>query len=225
MALADARAMIPALGVADDDPAADATLVEAVADWAERYTPLVALDRSAARGCFSTSPAAPIFSEANRSSPTIASPASRARGFRPRGDRRHARRGRRSGPLRIRFDLRGAARRRCRRAEALPLAALRLAPETVAALDRVGLKRIGQIVGAPRAPLAARFGRDAGPAPRSGARASTRRRSARAGRRPSCSPSAASPSPSGWRRMSPPRSLRSPPRSARPWRPTASAPA
>ena len=40
----------------------------------------------------------------------------------------------------------------------LPLAALRLDGDTVAALDRVGLKRIGQIVDAPRAPLAARFG-------------------------------------------------------------------
>jgi protein ImuB len=42
----------------------------------------------------------------------------------------------------------------------LPLAALRLAEDTVAALDRVGLKRIAQIIGAPRAPLAARFGTD-----------------------------------------------------------------
>ena len=42
-ALADARAMIPALGVADDDPDADIALLELVADWAERYTPLVAL--------------------------------------------------------------------------------------------------------------------------------------------------------------------------------------
>jgi protein ImuB len=40
----------------------------------------------------------------------------------------------------------------------LPLAALRLDRETVSALDRVGLKRIGQIVEAPRGPLAARFG-------------------------------------------------------------------
>src|SRR6185312_10856773 len=42
----------------------------------------------------------------------------------------------------------------------LPLAALRLSPETVAALARVGLKRIGDIVDMPRAPLAARFGAD-----------------------------------------------------------------
>ena len=40
----------------------------------------------------------------------------------------------------------------------LPLAALRLAPETVAALARVGLKRIGDIVDLPRSPLTARFG-------------------------------------------------------------------
>jgi protein ImuB len=40
----------------------------------------------------------------------------------------------------------------------LPLAALRLDRKTIAAMDRVGLKRIGQIADLPRAPLAARFG-------------------------------------------------------------------
>jgi protein ImuB len=40
----------------------------------------------------------------------------------------------------------------------LPLAALRLPTETVAVLARVGLKRIGDILDMPRAPLAARFG-------------------------------------------------------------------
>src|SRR5215813_12262481 len=44
MALADARAMYPGLGVADDDPAADQALLAAIADWCDRYTPLVALD-------------------------------------------------------------------------------------------------------------------------------------------------------------------------------------
>jgi len=42
----------------------------------------------------------------------------------------------------------------------LPLAALRLPSETVAALARLGLKRIGDIFELPRAPLAARFGAD-----------------------------------------------------------------
>ncbi len=37
---------------------------------------------------------------------------------------------------------------------------MRLSPETVAALARVGLKRIGDILDMPRAPLAARFGAD-----------------------------------------------------------------
>ncbi len=42
----------------------------------------------------------------------------------------------------------------------LPLAALRLPAETVSALARVGLKRIGDIIDLPRSPLAARFGTD-----------------------------------------------------------------
>ena len=40
----------------------------------------------------------------------------------------------------------------------LPLAALRIADETVAALAQVGLKRIADVIDRPRAPLAARFG-------------------------------------------------------------------
>src|SRR4051794_24820946 len=44
MALADARAMYPALAAADADPHADARLLEAVADWCHRYTPLVGRD-------------------------------------------------------------------------------------------------------------------------------------------------------------------------------------
>src|SRR5262245_34330470 len=43
MALADARAMHPRLVVADADPLADAQLLEDVAEWCDRYTPLVGL--------------------------------------------------------------------------------------------------------------------------------------------------------------------------------------
>jgi protein ImuB len=42
----------------------------------------------------------------------------------------------------------------------LPVAALRLPEETVAALARVGLRRIGDLTGTARGPLARRFGRD-----------------------------------------------------------------
>ena len=44
MALADARAMYPKIAVADADEAADFHLLEAIADWCDRYTPLVGLD-------------------------------------------------------------------------------------------------------------------------------------------------------------------------------------
>src|SRR5882757_7556241 len=44
MALADARAMYPAIAAVEADPAADARLLEAIADWCDRYTPLVGLD-------------------------------------------------------------------------------------------------------------------------------------------------------------------------------------
>jgi protein ImuB len=44
MALADAKAMYPMLTVADADPDADRGLLEAIADWCDRYTPLIGLD-------------------------------------------------------------------------------------------------------------------------------------------------------------------------------------
>src|SRR5205823_6494528 len=44
MALADARAMYPQIAVADADARADAQVLEAIADWCDRYTPLVGLD-------------------------------------------------------------------------------------------------------------------------------------------------------------------------------------
>jgi len=42
--LADARARVPALDVVEADEAADRALIEAIADWCDRFTPLVALD-------------------------------------------------------------------------------------------------------------------------------------------------------------------------------------
>ncbi|HSA80587.1 MAG TPA: hypothetical protein VLE23_07170, partial [Geminicoccaceae bacterium] len=47
MMLADARALLPALQVHPAEPAADARLLDDLATWCERYTPAVALDRSA----------------------------------------------------------------------------------------------------------------------------------------------------------------------------------
>src|SRR5215213_5548069 len=44
MTLADARAMIPALAVMEADADADRLLLDSIAEWCDRYTPLVALD-------------------------------------------------------------------------------------------------------------------------------------------------------------------------------------
>ncbi|HEY3776968.1 MAG TPA: DUF6504 family protein [Rhizomicrobium sp.] len=44
MPLADARAMVPTLEVANADETADRRLLESIADWCLHYTPLVALD-------------------------------------------------------------------------------------------------------------------------------------------------------------------------------------
>ncbi len=44
MTLADARALLPTVAVAEAEPEADAALLAAIADWADRYTPLVGLD-------------------------------------------------------------------------------------------------------------------------------------------------------------------------------------
>src|SRR3954464_2951852 len=43
MTLADARAMYPTIAVVKADPEADRNLLEAIADWCARYTPLVGL--------------------------------------------------------------------------------------------------------------------------------------------------------------------------------------
>jgi protein ImuB len=153
-ALADARAMIPDLDAVDDDPAADAALLAAIADWAERYTPLVGLDADGlmldVTGC------AHLFGgEAALVADLLARLA--AQGFAVRAAIA-------GSP--------GAAHAAARftacpvvPAEAaaallapLPLAALRLDEDTVSALERVGLRRIGQVMAAPRAPFAARFG-------------------------------------------------------------------
>ncbi len=166
--LADARAMIPALAVADDDPAADRALLEKIAGWAERYTPLVALDQpqEARSGEAATGKQYGLMLDITGSSHLFGGEAAlladlvarlRAQGFlaeaaiadTPGAASAVARFG---GPSVVPEGVAAEI------LKSLPLAALRLDRETVSALDRVGLKRIGQIVDAPRGPLAARFG-------------------------------------------------------------------
>jgi protein ImuB len=155
MPLADARAMYPAITVADADEAADRRLLEAIADWCDRYTPLVGLDLPDGlvldvTGC------AHLFGgeaalcrdltrrlveygyQARVSVAATVGCAWAAARFAeimivPSGEERDV-------------------------LSPLPLAALRLAPDVIEALGQVGLKRIADVLDRPRAPLAARFG-------------------------------------------------------------------
>ena len=155
MPLADARAMYPALAVATSDKEADRRLLEGVADWCDRYTPLVGLDapdglmldiagcahlfggetamgrdmlkRLAAQGLQARAAIA--------DTPGAASAVARFGGASvvPPGALRQA-----LAPL--------------------PVAALRLSPDTAESLAELGLKHIADLIDLPRAPLAARFG-------------------------------------------------------------------
>jgi protein ImuB len=157
LALAQARAMHPALAAMPEDQAADARLLDAIADWCQRYTPLVALDPPDGilldiGGC------AHLFGgEAKLRADLLA----RLTGF---GFAARAAIATTIGAASAaaRFsdtEIVNAGGERDT-AMPLPLSALRLPDEMVSALGRVGLKRIGDIIDLPRAPLAARFGVD-----------------------------------------------------------------
>jgi protein ImuB len=166
LGLADARAMVPDLMVAEADPPGDQALLERIADWCDRYTPLVALDPVA----FGMAGPDGLFLEIGGSAHLFGGEAAlaadlaariAAQGFAVRiGIAAHvgaawavARFG--GAPIRILAPGTEAAA-----LAPLPLAALRLPAATVAALDRLGLKTVGAVADLPRAPLARRFGVD-----------------------------------------------------------------
>ena len=155
MPLADARAMHPGLAVAPADEAADRQTLESIADWCDRYTPLVGLDLPDGLMLDITGCAHLFGGEAALGRDLLARLA--AQGFHARAAVADT-----AGcawavahygetglvpPQRMRAVL-----------TPLPTAALRLAPERVAALAEVGLKTVGDLLDLPRAPLAARFG-------------------------------------------------------------------
>ena len=155
--LADARAMIPTLDAIDEDAADDAELLAAIADWAERYTPLVALDPVDHGGLMlDVTGCAHLFGGEEA---MVADMLARleVQGFAARAAIAGSP-GAASAAARFTTRTVVAPEETPAMLAPLPLAALRLDQETVSALDRVGLKRIGQIIEAPRPPLAVRFG-------------------------------------------------------------------
>jgi len=157
LALAQARAMHPALEAVPEDLDADTQWLETIADGCLRYTPLVACDAPDGllldiTGCahlyggeealvadlghrLETAGFAYRIAIAGSIGAAWAAAHCGEPGSYPCGKEREL-----LAPL--------------------PLAALRLPPGTVAALARVGLKRIGDIIDLPRSPLTARFGSD-----------------------------------------------------------------
>jgi protein ImuB len=157
LALAQARAMHPALAAVPEDQAADARTLDAMADWCQRYTPLVAVDPPDGilldiGGC------AHLFGGEEKLRDDLLTRMTDF-GFVARAALA-ATIGAASAAARFADTAMTATGDERALLAPLSLAALRLPAETVAALARVGLKSVGDILDLPRAPLAARFGTD-----------------------------------------------------------------
>ncbi|HEY5818740.1 MAG TPA: DNA polymerase Y family protein [Mesorhizobium sp.] len=175
MGIADARAMHPAIDVVEQDIAADRRLLEGLADWCDRYTPLVALEGT--EGLFlDITGCAHLFGgeRAMRddmltrlfhqgfavccgvaSTPGAAWAASRHTRADPSPDCAQARAEPRADWKRAIV----APGREEALVAPLPLSALRLDLATRDGLESVGLRTVGAVLDTPRAPLARRFGK------------------------------------------------------------------
>lgn len=153
--VADARALVPELHAADADLVADAAALARLADWCGRYTPWSAVDGDDGLSLDITGCAhlfggeAALIADLVRRLAGVGVTARAAAADTPAAAWAWARFG--EGPI---LEA-GTARMRL---AALPVEALRLAPVTVEALRRLGLRRIGDVAPLPRAPLAARLG-------------------------------------------------------------------
>lgn len=155
MGIADARAMHPGIEVIEAEPEADRRLLEALADWCDRYTPLVAIDGT--DGLFlDIGGCAHLFGGEKTMLDEMLT-----RFFHQGFD---VRAGLAATPgaawAAARYD--GAAilagGSEAESLTPLPLAALRLDAGAQAALASVGLRTVGALLNAHRAPLARRFG-------------------------------------------------------------------
>ncbi|MET0545871.1 MAG: DNA polymerase Y family protein [Caulobacterales bacterium] len=156
--LADARALRPDLAAQEDDETADAQLLDDIAAWCERFTPIVVID--APDGLFlDITGCAHLFGGEAALLKAVKS-GLRTQGFNvraaiapsPGAAWACARFGKRRL---IAPDMLDAA------LTPLPLPALRLSDAAAALLKRLGLKTIGQIANAPRQPFSARAGQQA----------------------------------------------------------------
>jgi protein ImuB len=157
LALADARSRLPDLLATEADDAADAALVEALADWCARFTPLVSLDGADGLLLDVTGAAhlfggeAGLLTALRRAFVRHRLAIRLAFGGTPSMARALAR----FGPEGILDESQEKAA-----LSALSVHALGMPPGTMKLLLRLGLRTIGMLEAEPRAPLAARFGAD-----------------------------------------------------------------
>jgi protein ImuB len=155
--LAQARALVPGLAVVPADPEGDAAALARLATWCLRYTPLTAADPPDGvwldiTGCAhlhggETALLTDLLHLLGRGGTRGRAAAADTTGA------AHALA--RHGPHAIGIVPSGAT---AGALAALPVGALRLPAETVERLHRLGVERIGQLAGLPRAPLVRRFG-------------------------------------------------------------------
>ena len=162
MAVADARALCPALRLEDHDPHADAATLAAIADWCGRFTPLAALD-SPDGVMLDVSGAAQLFGGESSLLDDVARRLN-AQGFAARtalapGPALARALARCGGTRLVPPDL--APQEIEAIAARLPLAALELPELAQKRLARAGLRSVGDLLARPRAPLAARLGQEA----------------------------------------------------------------
>src|SRR5579872_296785 len=160
--LADARARHPNLVAVEADPAEEGKLLARIADWLQRFTPLVALD-GADGIMLDIAGVAHLFGGEEALARDIET--------RLAGQGLAARAGIADFP-RAAWALARFSRQRLAPAgvagksfaqlyHGLPLAALGLSESVAADMARAGLRQIGDVALRPRAPIAARFGEDA----------------------------------------------------------------
>jgi protein ImuB len=157
MPLANARAMLPDLAVATADEPADRKLLEQIADWCERFTPLVALDPPRALLLDIMGVAHLFGGEAAMLNQVRSSLAKQ--GFAVRGAIAGT-----TVAARALAHYKDGAIAPCGEEAVfvapLPIEALNLDSVTTHALRRAGLKTVGQVASRDRAELTARFGAD-----------------------------------------------------------------
>lgn len=151
----DARARVPGLRLVAADPQADADILARLADWADRYTPLIGLDERDGQfldidGCAHLfGDEAALLDDLGRRLDGFGLAHRAAVADTPGAAWAIARHG----------DIKVAPPNGARGALApLPVAALRLDPDTADTLQRLGLRTIGDLYPLPRPALAKRFG-------------------------------------------------------------------